>query len=125
MDKQSYCESLCDFYNKTEPSWGLISLDYEVEGLDEWVRASFKSGASKRFNVNYDNNKGIFFDFVKFISNFDDYEWCRDGISKAPTAQKKESKTINEVFRAMEKAMNEFEKEIEEFKDAYSNKTNN
>lgn len=75
MDKQKYCELLCDFYNQTEPSWGLISLDYIMEGQNEWVRASFNSGAAKKFNVNFDNNRGIFFDFVNFIKNFEDYEW--------------------------------------------------
>lgn len=75
MTKKEYCERLCEFYGVTEPSWGLVALDYQVEGHDEFVYARFSSGSTKRFNVNCDSPRGIFFDFVKFVKDFNEIPW--------------------------------------------------
>lgn len=76
MEKAEYCKKLCEFYKITEPSWGLSSLDYKVEANgDENVYVVFMSGAQKRFNVNCDSPRGIFFDFVRFVKDFNEVPW--------------------------------------------------
>lgn len=73
-DKAKFVEQLGQFYHE--------NVEEEIEGLryvttptDEKVIVQYRSGARKSFSVRFDSKKGIFKDFGKFLTNFEDYDW--------------------------------------------------
>lgn len=73
-EKMVFVERLCDFY-VTNVSTQVVNMTYAREGFEEYVYVSFRSGSRKRFCVTGDSNEAILKDFVKFLSDFDNYKW--------------------------------------------------
>lgn len=73
-EKEVFVERLCDFF-VSNVSTQIENMTYAREGFEEYVYVSFRSGSRKRFCITGDSNQAILKDFVKFLSNFDDYKW--------------------------------------------------
>lgn len=75
-EKKVFVERLCDFYcTNVSSQFGIESMDYIREGHEEFVYVSFRSGSRKKFCVTADSNEGILKDFIKFLNDFNNYQW--------------------------------------------------
>lgn len=76
-NKAQFVADLFNFYvSKVYPDEGITDMKYIQEGYSELVYVCYGKN-QKRFGVAGDNHRGILIDFVKFLNNFDRYEWLK------------------------------------------------
>lgn len=76
MEKAEFVKDLCEFYTqKVDAEFGIKSMEYKSDLRSEWVFVTFESNSRKKFDVSGDSNQGIMFDFIRFVTCFDEYPW--------------------------------------------------
>ena len=73
-NKALFVQELGEFYHKFCDEQ-VDGLRYEKKMSEEFVVVQYRSGSRKRFCVTADSHQGILKDFVKFLNNFDCYDW--------------------------------------------------
>lgn len=73
--KSIFVDSLCDFYKMLICSTEFETMWYNAEANTEFVYVKYRGGGVKRFCVAGDSNRGILFDFIRFLEFPDDYPW--------------------------------------------------
>ena len=74
--KAQFVKSLEAFYKKECRNVETIHrLDYVEEDFEEWVYVTYQSYSQKRFCVTGDSEQDILTDFVKYLQNYDAYDW--------------------------------------------------
>jgi hypothetical protein len=75
-NKAEFVQKLGDFYRtEVNEDFGIIGLSYIKTIYDEYVMVQFQSGSRKKFCVTGDSHQGILFDFIKFLTYFNEYDW--------------------------------------------------
>lgn len=83
IEKVQFVEDLREFYtNKVITYNDIADMFYAIEDGNEWVYVTYKTDSQKRFSVNGMNNRGIMWEFNKFLHYFDDYMWIMPGDMK-------------------------------------------
>ena len=75
-NKAEFVQKLGDFYRtEVNEDFGIIGLSYIKTIYEEYVMVQFQSGSRKKFCITGDSHQGILFDFIKFLTYFNDYDW--------------------------------------------------